>query len=283
MYSFDNKSSVKFSYNKTIQYLHLISNTTIPTPYDMWKPCNNNIKPTVNHQFSAGYFTSINKQNVDLSLEMYYKKMYNIIDVKPGADITLNKTLDADLMEGKGYAYGIEFLLDKQTGKNLWSVSYTYGRSVRKIDKMYTNDGILPDNYYPSNYDIPHNISIIYSYHTSRKGIYSINFTYQSGRPITLPDGQYVYFETLLPYYSKINQHRLPDYHRLDFSYTKYCKNKPGRKWTGFWVFSIYNLYARKNAYSIYIERQTKSKNTQATQLSVIGTIVPSVSFTFKI
>jgi hypothetical protein len=208
--------------------------------------------------------------------------MENTLEVKPGASIVLNPTLDADLIEGEGKAYGCEILINKAKGRFTGSISYTYLRSLRKVCKIYTEDKIMPEGYFPSDFDIPHQLTLVLSYKTSERSTLSSSFVYMTGRPITLPDGQYIYFETMLPYYSGKNQHRMPALHRLDISYNISCKKNNTRKWKGFWKLALYNVYARNNPYSIYLKKEDLSKNTQAIQFSILGTIVPSISYSFK-
>lgn len=282
-FELDERNFIKLSYNKTAQYIHLISNTITPSPYNMWKPCNNNIKPSVGQQFSLGYFTTLFKNTTDVSLEAFYRKDKNIIEVKPGGDIVLNRTLDADLVDGQGKAYGIELLISKKRGRNTSTLSYTYIRSLRKVDPLYLQERIYSYDYYPSDYDIPHKLSFLYTFNATPRTAFSVNFTFMSGRTLTLPDGQYIYFKTLMPYYSGKNQHRLPSFHRLNISYAVQSKKNKYRKWKGSWVFALYNVYARNNAYSIYIKgKRGASRNTEAIKYSILGSIVPSISYSFK-
>jgi hypothetical protein len=247
----------------------------------MWKPSNNNIKPLEGNQFALGYFTSLVINSIEISFEAFYRKMQNLLEVKPGSDIVLNRTLDADLFEGIGKAYGFEFLVSKSTGKNTGSISYTHTRSLRKIDDLYIDDKLFQKGYYSSDYDIPNKITVLYSYKIGVRSSLTSSFTYMSGRPTTFPDGQYIYYGTLIPYYSGRNQHRLPPFHRLDLALRTQSKQREAKKWTGHWVFSLYNVYARKNPYSIYLKRISGSKDMEAIQFSVLGTIVPSIAYSF--
>ena len=285
--SLSEKSSIKASYNRMVQYLHLISNTTASNPLDVWTPSSNNIKPEIGDQYTGGYFWNINK-DWEFSAEVYYRKTKNQIDYIDGADLLLNQFLEGDLLSGKGRAYGIEFYLQKKTGKfNGW-VSYTLGRTELKVD------GINNGEWYAARYDQLHNLKITGFYDLSKRWSLSGNFVLTSGTPTTFPTSYILVQGIPIPYNAdgSRNNVRLPAYHRLDLSARLEGKefNKHGkkRKNTDYWVFSIYNVYAHKNPFSIYFSQADQrfvpgqTINTKATQLSIIGTMVPSVSYNFK-
>jgi len=285
--SLSEKSSIKASYNRMVQYLHLISNTTASNPLDVWTPSSNNIRPEIGDQYTGGYFWNINK-DWEFSAEVYYRKTKNQIDYIDGADLLLNQFLEGDLLSGKGRAYGIELYLQKKTGKfNGW-VSYTLGRTELKVD------GINNGEWYAARYDQLHNLKITGFYDLSKRWSLSGNFVLTSGTPTTFPTSYILVQGVLIPYNAdgSRNNVRLPAYHRLDLSARLEGKefNKHGkkRKNTDYWVFSIYNMYAHKNPFSIYFSQADQrfvpgqTINTKATQLSIIGTMVPSISYNFK-
>ena len=281
-YSINDNNSLKLSYNKLSQYIQQISDTEVPLPFDMWKPSNNYIKPLIGNQFSIGYFSDLYKNTIEFSIEAYYKLLQNVIQVRPGANITLDTTLDADLLQGKGRAFGCELMVNKTKGKLTGMISYAFSRSLQKVVNPYLQETINNGNWYPSLYDIPDKISVAGEYKLTSRISFTIDFSYMTGEPITLPSGQYTYFGYLIPYYSNVNLQRYPDYNRLDIGMVLHSKKKPNRKWEGFWNFSIYNVYGRENAYSIYIQRiYWGTQNTQANEIWLM-TVFPSASCTIK-
>jgi CarboxypepD_reg-like domain/TonB-dependent Receptor Plug Domain len=285
--SLSESSSIKASYNRMVQYLHLISNTTASNPLDVWTPSSNNIKPEIGDQYTAGYFWNINK-TWEFSAEVYYRKTQNQVDYIDGADLLINEFLEGDLLSGKGRAYGLELYLQKKTGKfNGW-VSYTLGRTELKVD------GINNGAWYAARYDQLHNLKITGFYDVSKRLSLSGNFVLTSGTPTTFPTSYILVQGILVPYNAdgSRNNVRLPAYHRLDISARlegkEYNKHGKKRKNTDYWVFSIYNVYGRRNPFSIYFSQADErfvpgqAINTKATQLSIIGSLVPSVSYNFK-
>ncbi len=278
-YVFNKLSSIKFGYNRMAQYLHLISNTAASVPLDVWTPSTNNIKPQLADQWALGYFKNFGKKtDYETSVEVFYKDMKNQIDYIDGADLLLNTELETQLLNGKGRAYGAEFYAKKNVGKLTGWISYTLSKSERKVD------GINQNTWYANRFDRRHNLNIIASYALSERWSLSANFVYASGTPITLPTTKYsVGGLKNIPQNpnDKRNNIRIPDYHRLDFSGTLKGKKRP--RWEGEWVFSVYNIYARKNAFSIYATPNFKNNNTPTiVRFSVIGSVVPSVTYNFK-
>ena len=270
--------SIKASYYRGYQYMHLISNTTSTTPQDYWIASGPYLKPQIGNQYSLGYFQNLSNNLYEFSVEGFYKDIFNAVDYIEGADITLNPSLEAGLSQGKGMAYGIEVFLKKSTGRfNGW-LSYTYSRSMRKFDAQ-TSGNITINNgdYYPSAFDQPHIFNVVLNYRLGQRTFLSTNFNYSTGRPITIPISKFsydVYLSVLN--YSQRNEYRIPDYHRLDVSFT--VKEKPGknRRFKDEWVFSIFNLYGRKNTYSISFNRYGT-----ASKLSVLGSVFPSITYNF--
>jgi outer membrane receptor protein involved in Fe transport len=271
--------SLKASYYRGYQYMHLISNTTSTTPQDYWTASGPYLKPQMGDQYSLGYFQNLSNNRYEFSVEGFYKDIYNAVDYIEGADITLNPALEVGLSQGKGVAYGVELFVKKNTGRfNGW-LSYTYSRSLRKFDEQTTgNITINEGKYYPSAFDQPHIFNVVLNYKVGQRSFLSANFNYSTGRPITIPVSKFsydVYLSVLN--YSQRNEYRIPDYHRLDVSFT--VKQKPGknRRFKGEWVFSIFNLYGRKNTYAI-----TFNRYGTANKLSVLGSIFPSVTYNFS-
>ena len=277
-------NSIKASYNRTTQYIHLVSNTTAATPVDIWTPSTNNIRPSTADQVAFGYFQNLNDNTYELSAEVYYKTMNNLVDYIDGADLLLNQFIEGDLIEGEGRAYGIELMAKKTKGKfNGW-LSYTLARTERQTP------GINGGEWYASRFDQLHNLSLTGFYEINDRWTTSANFAFNTGSPTTFPTTRYTIQGFVVPHNANEvrNNVRLPNYHRLDLSITRKGKIKEGKRWTGDWVFSVYNVYNRKNAFSIFFAQEDgripigSSVNTDAYRLSVIGNFIPSVSYNFK-
>lgn len=275
-YKINENSSLKASYNRTRQYLHLISSFTPLISLDIWMPSNPNLKPQIADQFALGFFKDFKENKYETSVEVYYKQMDNQVDYKDNAQILLNPLFESELRIGKAQAYGAEFLVRKFRGKfNGW-ISYTLSKVERKIAGI--NNG-LP---YPPKYDKTHGISIVLFYDASSRLSFSANWVYSTGAAVTLPTGYFEYKDMIAPVYTDRNGARLPDYHRLDISATLKNKQKPGKNNKGSWNFSIYNAYYRKNAFAI-IFRQDADDPTKinAYKVYMFG-IIPAVTYNFK-
>ena len=284
-YELNNNSSVKGSYQRTAQYIHLLSNTTSSTPLDIWTPATNNIRPAMADQIALGYFRNFKENTYEFSTEIYYKKMNDLIDYIDGADLILNEQLEGQILTGQGRAYGAEFQVKKEKGRFSGWLSYTLARSERLVE------GINNEEWYPSRFDQTHNFSLTTFYELNKRCTLSANFVYNTGTPTTVSSSGYYQQGYFVPNNDSDarNNLRVPDYHRLDLSLT--IDPRPGnRKWKGQWVIGIYNVYARRNAFTIYNQQGAERPlpgqaiNTQATRLSVIGSFIPSISynFTFK-
>ncbi len=282
-------SSVKASYTRMAQYLHLISNTTASNPLDVWTPTSNNIKPELADQWVLGYFKDFGRdRKFEFSVEAYYRKTQNQIDYIDGADLLINQYIEGDLLTGVGRAYGMEFYLQKKVGKFTGWVAYTLARTELKVD------GINRNEWYAARFDQTHNVKLTGFYDINTRWSVSTNFTFVSGTPSTFPTSRYMVQGMLIPYnaLNSRNNVRLPAYHRLDLSFRLEGKtvkrNGNARKNSDYWVFGVYNLYARKNPFSIYFTQgkervaQGAPINSEARQLSIIGTVIPSVSYNFK-
>ena len=277
-YSLDRRSSLKFSYYRTRQYIHLISNTTAIAPVDFWQTSNHHLQPQTGDQVSLGYFRNFKDDAIETSVEVYYKEVDNVLDYKEGSSILLNPTLEADLLSGKGRAYGLEVLLQKNKGRITGWIGYTYSRSELLFQSENEEERINLGEYYPANFDKPHDVTIVANFNASRRFKISTNFTYSTGRPITVPVSKYSYGNILsVLNYSERNQFRIPDYHRLDLSFTLKPGHRKQNKLKGEWVFSVYNVYGRKNPYSVFFRQ-----SGQAFRLAVLGTVFPSVTYNFK-
>lgn len=286
-YTIDNKNAIKASYNRTRQYIHLISNTTAATPIDVWAPSDRYIQPTTADQVALGYFRNFRDNMFKLSVEGYYKKFYNVIDYRDGAELLLNDKLETEILSGSGLAYGLEFMLRKDKGSLTGWLSYTLSRTERTIA------GINNDEAFPSNWDKTHDLSAVVSYDINERWNASANFSFMTGRPITYPDGRYEFDGIIVPNYSNRNGARTPNYHRLDIAVT-YTKPKDKAKkiffffkkpqdWQSSWVFTIYNVYNRENPYSIYFrQNENNPQQTEAVQLSVFGSIIPGITYNFS-
>jgi hypothetical protein len=267
-------SSVKASYNRMVQNLHLISNTNSPTPLDIWLPSNKYIKPLISNQVAAGYFRNFNRNEFETSVEFYYKDIQNIIDYKDGAELFLKEDLETELLRGSGYAYGMELLAKKQEGKTTGWFSYTLARSMRKVP------GINNGEAYPSTYDHTHDVSVVLNHDLNSRVTVSANWVFFTGTPVTFPVAKYDVQGNTLFYYAKRNSNRIPDYHRLDLSVTWNPRKNETRKMKRSLNVSLYNVYARRNAYSIYFrQNEDNPAVTEATRLSIIGTIIPAVTW----
>lgn len=277
-YSISGTASIKAGYDQTIQYLNLISNTSAVSPIDLWKLSDPYIKPQTGKQFSLGYFKSLKNSRYDFSMEMFYKILDNIIDYKDGAELLLNDRLEADLLQGVGRAYGTEMQIEKKRGKFTGWAAYTLSRTERKIKGETKEETINKGEYYPANYDKLHNLSITGSYQKSPQVSLGFNFVLSSGRPITYPSSSYSYGGLRVVNFEYRNNERSPAYHRLDVSLEIKSKVIPARKWKSSLIISIYNVYARKNPYSIFF-RSNYGTVAQPYRLAVIGTAIPSISY----
>ena len=271
------ESSIKASYNRMAQNLHLISNTNSPTPLDIWLPSNNYIKPLIANQVGLGYFRNFNDNMFETSAEVYYKKMNNVIDYIDGAELFLKEDLETELLHGSGYAYGLELYAKKQEGRLTGWISYTLAKSMREIP------GINEGKAYPSSYDRTHNVSVVGNYELARRLTLSTSWVFATGNPTSYPIAKYDVLGNTMYYYADRNSNRIPDYHRLDVSLTYDFKKNDSRKVKQSLNFSIYNLYARRNAYSVSFRQNENNPNiSEANRISIIGSMIPSITYNFN-
>ena len=276
-YSSGRYSSLKFSYNKTAQYIHMISNTMAISPTDTWKLSDVYVLPETGHQVSAGYFKSFGRKRIEASCEIFYKWVYNIKQYKAGADLLLNDHIETEIVNGKGKSYGLELSLEKSGGRIYGRLDYTYSRTLIKTTSRFSEELINGGEYFPANYDKPHNLNLLLSLKTSRRLIFSTGIYYSTGRPVTYPVSQYELGDQIFLQYSKYNQYRLSDYFRTDLSVTASGNLKKNKAVHSSLTFSLYNVTSRKNAYSVYFKSEAGKFN--AYQLSVFGTIIPTITY----
>jgi hypothetical protein len=274
MFRLDDKSSVKASYNRMAQYLHLLSNSTSGQPTDTWMPSSVNLEPQIVNQVALGYFRNFDDNKYEFSIEAYYKDMDNVADYEDGTDVMLNENIEANILSGIGRSYGLEFYLKKKYGRlNGW-ISYTLSRTEYQID------GINNNQWYNSKLDKTHDFSLVLSYQFTERLSLSTAWIYYTGNAVTFPSGRYEFDGNIIPYYTERNGYRMPDYHRLDLNL--HLDGKKNKRFNSSWDFSVYNAYNRHNAYTIsFQESESVSGNTEAVQLSLFG-IVPSVTWNFE-
>ena len=272
-------SSLKASYNRMAQYLHLLSNTTASSPFDVWSLSTTNVRPERADQVALGYFRNFEHNAVEASVEVFGKQMTNQIDFIDGANLLLNQDLEGSLLYGRGRAYGAEFYVRKNTGRLSGWVSYTLSHSERQVDAINHNA------WYDTKYDKRHVLAVVGIYTLSPRWSLSSTFNYSTGVAATVPDSRYVVGGLVVPNVSggERNNYRVPAYHRLDFAATRQNPHRPGARYTSSWVFSVYNLYARRNAYSIYFRQNADDPTrTEAVRLAILGTLVPSATYNFN-
>lgn len=281
-YVFNNDQSVKASYNRMTQYLHLISNTSSPTPLDNWSPSDDFFKPQLLDQFAIGYFQNFNNDKYSIEVESFYKTIKNRVDYIDGAQLIANEALEQVILNGKGRAYGAEFLIRKNTGALSGWISYTLSRTEQQTPgRTAVETGINDGKWYRSSYDKLHNLSVTSTYKLNDRWSFGSIFTLQSGQPATFPDGQYEYQGVIVPSYGLRNSNTLPTFHHLDISATLTPKRNINRKWQSEWVFGLYNLYNRNNAASINFRQNTDTGINEAVKFSIFG-VLPGITYNFK-
>lgn len=280
-YQLNDNSSLKASYNRMSQYLHLLSNTSSPTPLDVWAPSGKYIKPQLLDQVALGYFRTFDI-NYSLEVEAFYKDIKNRIDYIDGANLIANDAIEQVVLNGKARAFGLEILFRKNEGRLKGWIAYTLSKSEQQTPgRTVVEAGINNGKWYNTPYDKTHDISITSSYELNKKWSFSSNFIFQTGQPTTFPDGQYEYNGITIPNYEARNSSRLPTYHRLDLSANYNPNPNSSKKWTGQWVFGVYNVYGRKNASSITFNENKNTGVNEASRLALFG-IIPSISYNFK-
>jgi hypothetical protein len=280
-YSLNPSTSIKLGYNLMRQYMQVVTNTTTPLPTSRWKTSDLHIKPQVSSLLSGGLFHNLPGNIYEFSLEAYYRLTNNIIDYKPGADFLLDGYPETQLLQGKNRSYGLEVMFSKKKGEATGWINYTYSRSQNKVSEgTGFGEQINFGNWYAANYDRPHsfNASVIINQGTHHD--FSFNFSYSTGRPYTLPEGFIVYQGRSYPYYGVRNNARLPDYHRLDFAWNIYQPGMKDKRFKSHFTFTIFNVYGKKNAYSVFVRSQGTAVSTY--KLVVFGAPIVSLSYNFK-
>lgn len=282
-YQLNDNSSIKTSYTRSVQYVHLLSNTVSVTPVDVWAPSGRYIKPQKSNQYAVGYYRNFNDKKYSLELETYYKTVDNRIDYIDGSNLIGTNTIETEILNGEARAYGLEILFRKNKGKFKGWFAYTLSKSEqRALGGNVGGPGINKGNWYNTPYDRTHDFSLTGSYDFNEKWKFSANFVYQTGRPVTYPNGQYEYEGLSIASFDARNANRLPAYHRLDLSATFTPTKNKNRRWQSEWVFGVYNAYARKNAASISFTQDFDTGINEARRLSIFGSFIPSITYNFK-
>lgn len=279
-YSLTQSLSVKAGYNSLRQYIHVLSNTTAISPTDIWKLSDPNIKPQIGDQVSFGLYKNFKSNTIETSAEVYYKNIKNYLDYKSGAQLVLNHHIETDVMSTRGKAYGVELMVKKQNGKlNGW-ISYTWSRILLKMDDSTKGEIVNGGKYYPANYDKPNDVTMVGNYRFSHRFSVSMNITYSTGRPITLPVGRFYYAGSWRALYADRNAYRIPDYFRTDLSMNIEGNHKVHQLTHNSWTVGVYNLTGRKNPYSVYYVTENGAINGY--KLSIFGSAIPFVNYNIR-
>ena len=279
-YLFTPDFSVKASLNNSYQFLHTLSNNTTVSPIDTWKLSDLNIEPQKGYQASLGFYKNFKENEYEVSVEGYYKKMENVLDFKTGANLFLNENVETQVLQGDGKAYGVEFLLKKKSGQlNGW-LSYTYSRSLYRFDSEFSEERINNGEFFPSNFDKPHDVSVITNYRFTKRYSISANFVYQTGRPITYPVGTFRFNNSDYVAFSERNEFRIPDFYRLDLGLNIEGNHKKKKLAHSFVTISVYNVLGRNNPYSVFFV--TDDGEVKALQSSIFSIPIPSITYNFK-
>jgi hypothetical protein len=273
------KNSIKINYNRTRQYVHLLSNSTSIAPTDTWKLCDYYFKPQIGDQVAAGFYEMLFKNNFEASAELYYKRITDMVDFKGGTNLVMDENIEKDIINVKGKAYGLELVLKKTEGKIRYSIGYTYSRTFLKSLGTFSDEIINSGKWFPANFDKPNDLVVTFNYIFSRRVSLSSNYTWSTGRPITYPIATYFVSDKLVVTYSDRNEYRIPDYSRLDISLKVGGNLKSHRIAHPYWTFSVYNLLGRQNVYSIYFKKDYLI--VEGYKLSVFGRPIPSITFNF--
>jgi len=267
----NDKSSFKINYNRTRQYLHLLSNSTSISPTDTWKLSDYYLKPQVGDQFAIGFYKMLFKNSFETSAELYYKEIKNMVDFKGGTRLIMDEKIEKDIINVKGKAYGLELIFKKTEGKVRYSIGYTYARIFIKSLGNFSEEMINSGKWFPANFDKPNDLVVTFNYLFSRRFSFSSNYTWSTGRPITYPVATYHISDKILVHYSDRNKYRIPDYSRLDLSFKVSGNLKSRRIAHPNWTFSVYNLLGRQNVYSIYFKKE--GELVKGYKLSVFGKV----------
>ena len=273
------KNSIKINYNRTRQYLHLLSNSTSISPTDTWKLSDYYLKPQIGDQVALGFYEMLFKNNFEVSAEIYYKEIRNMVDFKGGTNLIMDENIEKDIVNVRGKAYGLELVLKKTEGKIRYSIGYTYSRTFVKSLSSFSDEIINSGKWFSANFDKPNDLVVTFNYLFSRRLSFSSNYTWSTGRPITYPIATYRVGDKLMVTYSDRNEYRIPDYSRLDLSLRVSGNLKSHKIAHPYWTFSVYNVLGRQNVYSIYFKKE--GDMVKGYKLSVFGRAIPSVTFSF--
>lgn len=280
-YSISPTASIKVGYNLMRQYLQVITNTTTPLPTARWKTSDANIQPQVSQLLSAGWFQNMKDNIYEVTAEVYWRNTEHILDYRPGANFLLQPYPETQLLPGRSKAYGLELMLSKKKGELTGWVNYTFSRTFNQVSAGTDfSQQINGGDWYRANYDRPHSVNASLNITQGKHHSFAFNFVYSTGRPYTAPEGFIRYQDRRYPYYNERNQYRLPTYHRLDFAWNIYNATMKQKRWQGHWTFTVYNLYGRKNAYSIFF--RTEGQTTRSYRLAIFAAPIPSLSYNFK-
>ncbi len=280
-YSINEASSCKLGYNLMRQYLQVVSNTTTPIPTSRWKTSDQFIKPQVSQLVTAGYYREFNENIYEFTLEGYYRFTGNIVDYKPGADFLLQPFPETQLVQGVSRAYGVEAMLSKKKGKVTGWVNYTYARTQNRVRTNVSSTELINGGaWYSANFDKPHTFNTSVDIFVDKHNSFGFNFVYSSGRPYTEPVGFINFQNNIYPFYDERNNNRIPDYHRLDFSWNISNPRMKDGKYQGSWAFTVYNLYARQNVYSVFFK--TEDRFARAYDLKIFAAPIVSLTYNFK-
>lgn len=281
------EGSIKLGYQRMQQFTQLISNTTSALPTARWKMSDTYIKPQIADQVSLGYFRNFDNNSIEASCEVYYKNAANFPDYRSGYNLLLLDAVETVINQGKSRSYGIEAYIRKKKGRTTGWLTYTYSRSEVLINSPYPEDKPINGSYYPTNFDKPHVLNIITNYYYNNRINFSANFTYSTGRPITLAQDKYYIDNIYVPNFVNRNRDRIPDYHRLDLSMNIEPNPSNTKRFKGSWNISIYNVYGRRNAYSIFAKTRNNRiyqvlNRAESYRLAVIGAVIPSITYNLK-
>jgi hypothetical protein len=281
-YSLNDNNSIKASYNRMSQYVHLISNTASVSPLDIWAPSDQYLKPEILDQVALGYFKNFKDDKYSIESEVFYKKIKNKADYIDGAELVANKNIERVLLNGEARAYGLELMVKKNTGKLTGWLSYTLSKAEQRTPgRTPFETGINNGEWYRANYDKTHNLSLTASYQFTEKWNFGGIFTYQTGKAATFPVGKYQYNSISIANYGVRNDDSLSDYNHLDLSATYTPKPDKKKGWQGEWVFSIYNVYNRSNASTYAFGQNTDTGTSEVKRMSIFG-IIPGITYNFK-
>lgn len=274
-YLLGRRNSLKLAYGRTTQFLHLLSNSSLGLPTDVWMPPDKDIRPQSSNQLVLGYYQTFSDNKYEFTSEIYYKTLRNIIDFKDNANLFLNKYIDTQILSGDGYSYGNEYMLEKKTGDLTGWIAYTFSQTKYQIE------GVNNNNYFSPRWDIRHNLSVTGNYQLNKRWSVSSTFKFTSGGFVTVPEGSFIYNGAAFNFYSERNGYQIEPYHRLDVSFTYKSRKNDKRNWKSEWVYGIYNIYGRENIYTLFAQPERNLVSTQFSKMYLFG-IVPSVTYNLK-